>query len=363
MKNIIIIFGGKSCEHDISIITALTINNVNLSNINKMLIYMKNGKFYLSKKLQNLRNYINFREKNFFEVTFSCGKMHFLNKYKKSIDIDCAIICNHGGVGENGALSGYLEIAEIPYTAPDPFGCALFIDKVRTKNYLNSIKCPTVESVTYNKGDSIDLIDDFGYPVILKPASQGSSIGISIVKNKDELVEKLNFALNFDKKILVEKALSNFIELNCAAYSVNGKIILSEIERPIYNSEYYDFETKYIDFDGISRELPAKIPLEIENAVYKYTERIYRTSEIKGVVRVDYLYDGNNLYVCEVNSIPGSLAFYLFKNRDISFKKLILDLVDEARRVYKEEEKLTNDFASKVLTNFNTVKLSDGVKK
>lgn len=363
MKNIIIVFGGKSCEHDISIITALTVNNVNLSNINKLLIYIKHGKFYLSKKSQNLSNYISFKEKNFCEVTFSCGKMHFANKVKKSVCIDCAIICNHGGVGENGALSGYFEIAEIPYTAPDQFGCSLFIDKVRTKDYLNSINCPTVESVVYNKGDPTDVIDSFGYPVILKPARQGSSIGISIVNSKCELVEKLNFALNFDKKILIEKALSNFIELNCAAYSVNGKIILSEIERPIYNSEYYDFETKYIDVDGISRELPAIIPLEIEKAVYQYTEHIYKTSELKGVVRVDYLYDGNSLYVCEVNSIPGSLAFYLFKNRDISLKRLILDLIDEAKRIYKEQEKLTNDFASKVLTNFNTAKFSDGVKK
>lgn len=324
---------------------------------------MKNGKFYLPKKSQNLANYINFEAKNHFEVTFREGRMHFVSKLKKSVAIDCAVICNHGGMGENGALSGYFEVAMIPYTAPGPFTCGLFIDKVRTKSYLQSIGCPTLDSVIYKRGDPLDIIDDFGYPVILKPACQGSSIGIAIVESECDLIDKLNFALTFDDKILVERAIEDFIELNCAAYSIDGEIILSEIERPIYNADYYDFETKYISLDDISRELPAKIPLEIEKAVFKYTDLIYKSSESKGVVRVDYLYDGNNLYVCEVNAIPGSLAFYLFKNRNISFKKLILDLITEAIKAYKDRERLTHDFASKVLINFNTAKLSDGVKK
>jgi D-alanine-D-alanine ligase len=324
---------------------------------------MKNGKFYTGKNLTKIDNYLSFSQKVFHEITFCGGKMVFSDFCRKSLRVDCAVICNHGGSGENGALCGFFETVKIPYTAAGVYQSALFMDKVFTKNFFDAKNIPNVPYRIYAGEKNYGTVEELGYPVIVKPANLGSSVGISVAKNRDELIAAVGFALRFDKKLLVEKALTDFTELNCAAYVKNGDIIVSEIEKPLFKTNYFDFQSKYTDKNGTGRELPADIDDNLAGEVKRLTRVVYEESGLSGVVRVDFLYADGRLYVNEVNTVPGSLAFYLFKNNGVGLNRLVSDMIAEAENNYMEKSKLVCDFASDVLKNFNSEKMCVGVKK
>lgn len=362
MKNIVITFGGDSCEHDISIITAFTAFLAKNKAIKKYLIYIKNNKFYLHKSMPKIGDYSRFNEKKFNQVSFINGEMIILKKLRKRIKIDCSIICNHGGSGENGALSGYFETVGIPCTSSGLYANSLFIDKVYAKSFYKSKKLPTLPYVVYNKGENLSKIN-LEFPLIVKPANLGSSVGVGIANNIVELSEKIDFALNFDKKLLIEKALLDFVELNCAIYRKNGELIISDIEKPICKTQLYDFDKKYLDTSDIDKEFPAKISKQLEYKVKLITKKIYNESGASGVVRIDYLVQGEKVYVNEVNTVPGSLAFYLFSKKEIKIENLIDDLVEESINEIGSKKNLINHYDSDLLKNFDTTKLNIGVKK
>ena len=360
MKNIIITFGGESCERDISVITAITAYNAVFATYRIFPIYLKDDKFYSVKNISKIKEIANFSLSNFYEVEFKCGCMQKTGIFSKKIPISCAIICNHGGVGENGALEGFFETVGIPCTAPDVFQCAMFMDKIFTKQFLNNW-VRTLPWQELHKGESCNL-NKIEYPAIVKPARLGSSIGIGIAKTESELKERLEFAFNFDSIVLVEKALENFIEFNCAAFKYKGKTIVSDVEMLSFEREFYDFESKYLSSQIANREFPAKISDVLKDEIKETTKLIYEKSRCKGVIRIDYLYDGN-LYVNEVNAVPGSLSFYLFKNKNIDMEKLLDMLIEESEKEFKKRKELINTFESSILENINVDKLTFGVKK
>lgn len=360
MKNLILLFGGDSCENDISIITAFSTYKALKCIYNIIPIYIKNGAFLHIKNMQKIGNLSKITSTKFSEVNISKGKLKFNNFFKKSKVVFCAIICNHGGIGENGSLQGYLNIARIPYTSSDVFASSIFMDKEYTKNFVSGI-CDTVPFLVIHKDEKIDYTS-INYPVIVKPARLGSSVGIGIAHNEEELKERTEFAFEFDNKIIIEKALTNFIELNCAAFRKGNKIIVSDIERPIFNNEYYDFDTKYTNVNTGEREFPAKIHDELASKIKELTETVYRRSEAKGVIRIDFLYNGK-LYLNEVNTVPGSLAFYLFKNKNVDFKDLLITMIEEGVSDFMKKESLITSFDSCVLENMDSEKLFDGLKK
>ena len=361
MKNIVLLFGGDSCEHDVSVITALSVYN-SIKEICRILpIYVKNGTFYLCKKSLKINKIRNFSQKNFSEVAFASGGMSMLSRKKKKIPIFCAVNCCHGGCGENGALAGLLENARIPQTSPGVYQSALFMDKVFTKYFLEKKKISVVPYRVVSK-DDYDVAKELGFPLIVKPARQGSSIGIGVVENEDKLPDAIDLAASFDDKIIVEKALVGFTELNCAAYRKGKVVIVSEIEKIVSDKKYYDFDSKYVKND-VSREIPANIDEKITDRIKNITKSLYVSSELKGVVRVDFLLSATGkLYVNEVNTVPGSLAFYLFKGMG-GFRRIVFDTIAEARRQFEEREKLITDFSGNVLDNFDESKLDAGVKK
>lgn len=364
MKNIIIIYGGISCEHDISIITALSAYNaISTSENNYILVYMKNGLFYAGDKLKDINSYINFDSKSVKEVVFKKQTMLYKSVFKKPIKIDCALMCNHGGEGENGSLSGFFEVNNIPYTASGVFGSSICMDKVFSKLMLEKYKIPVVSYRIYRKNDSIEKLEELGYPMIIKPANLGSSVGIAYANNIDELMAGLEFALQFDEKLLVESALTNFEEYNCAAVQGDDGIIVSEIERPVFNKEYLNFYDKYVSSTDIRREINPDIDKKIRDKIIKTTEDVYSLLELKGIVRIDYLYSNNRLYVNEVNTIPGSLAFYLFKAKGYEFREIIKLSIENAISTFNRKQFLIKDFSSSVLENYSCNKLKTGVKK
>jgi D-alanine-D-alanine ligase len=362
-KNIALLYGGESCEHDISIITAISIYNAIRWDYNVILVYMKNGKFLIGDKLSKISTYTNFNENKLTEVFFQNGCILKRKKYSLQHQmIDCALICNHGGAGEDGSLSGFFEIAKIPYTGCGVLASSICMDKVFAKYLLEKFHFPVLSYKVFKKGMDIEYLQDIVYPVIIKPACLGSSVGISIANDEEGLKSGIELGLMFDDKLLIEKALTEFEEYNCAVCLGDNEILVSEIEKPIFNTGYLNFYDKYISTDN-TRELPAKVSKKIKDKIYSLCNQLYTTFELKGVVRIDFLYKGEKLYVNEINTIPGSLSTYLFKAKGIDTLHLIDNMIENAIAVLKEKRKKITDFSSSVLKNLDKFSLKTGVKK
>lgn len=357
MINLAVIYGGNSLENDISIITFLqTVKHID-KKYKILPIYLLN-KMYIVNDYENIDSYINFNDKKAKEVFISNGYLyrkinnHFI---KKNCKIDVALLCTHGGNGENGALQGLLEINKIPYTSPNVLMSAIGMNKRVTKSIAKSIGINVLNGVSISNCDEIDLIEShLEFPVITKPMSQGSSIGISISKDINELMENLNVAFKFDTKVLIERALENFREFNIAVYKNSEDIVVSFIDEPVLWKDYLSFDDKYISGENIKHNYPADIPSKIQEYIKKTAKRVYEFLDGKGVVRLDYLLDldTNKVYLNEINTIPGSLAFYLFKENSITFDKIIDDMINEAMEGFKKATKPT--FDTKVLQNYKT---------
>ncbi|MEG2453592.1 MAG: D-alanine--D-alanine ligase [Clostridia bacterium] len=296
-------------------------------------------------------------------VFYSKVKNFLMRKFKPEV----ALVCCHGGEGENGALQGVLESNCVPYTSAGIMSSAVGMDKIVSKELFQGLLLNTVEEISVNRADfkynrdklMLHIETFLDYPIIVKPASLGSSIGIQRANSREELVNAIEVACAFDSRVIAERALTNYIELNCAVVSDGKQIIVSEVERPISWSDYLSFEDKYMNGCGkgmseCKRQLPAEIPQELYENVQAMSARVYSEMCLSGVVRIDYLLSENDkLYINEVNTIPGSLAFYLFEPKGISYTALLDMIIDGA--LYKECVRKHNKLAfdSGVLKNFS----------
>lgn len=358
-KEIAVVFGGKSCEHDISVITALYVYNaLNAQKYNKHAVYLRDGQFYSGKKLEELESYIDFKENSFKKVIFNNGCMKYVNKpFKAGIKIDCALLCAHGGEGENGALQGYFEVCGIPYTSCGVLASGLCMDKVMCKYMLKALGYNILPYVALHKGQQQSfekIAEKCGLPFIIKPARLGSSIGISIANDKKQAEEGFKLAFEYDNKVLVEKCLKNFIEINCAAMRFENEIVAGLPERPLSDNAFLSYEDKYINYVKYQpkREYPAKISKEKTLEIQRLTKRLYEDFEMSGVVRIDYLIDGEEIYVNEINTIPGSLAHYLFTKQGITSAKLLDNIINQSIKEKAEKDKLISSFCSNVLAHY-----------
>lgn len=367
MKELIIIFGGKSCEHDISIITAAyAYHAINLKDYRKTAVYLYQGLFYIGKGLESLDSFIKFDKKEFKQVLFSDGFMYSAGKkLKKILKVDCALLCTHGGEGEDGSLQGYLEINKIPYSSSGVAESAVTMDKVLTKKLLESFGCDVVPYTVLEPKEKAEKIEkQLKYPVIVKPARLGSSIGISKAKNLSELTEAVELGRRYDDVLLVESCLEDFTELNCAAVKDGEEILVSGIERPYADGGFLSYNDKYIGGAKTpqKKEFPAKIDDNLAERVNNLTKRVYKDFRLSGVVRIDFLAQGERLFVNEINSIPGSLAHYLFA-KVTGISGLVKIMAEEAGRRYEKEKSLITSFYSNVLTHYKGSKAFNAIKK
>ena len=329
MKNIAVIFGGESCEHDISIITGVQLlSRANLPDYNLIPIYIdRNGRWLTGDELFDLDNY----NDEFFAVkecaiTPSSQILYSIRKRKlKPItNIDAAILCLHGGSGEGGGVSGLLSMAKIPYSACNLTASALCLDKVAFKYMMKGIGVETIDGFAIFEEEYIlgkqgveEKVEKIGYPIILKPSKLGSSIGIEVVSIREELEDKLKKCFLYDKKVLIEKYVEIKKEINIAIIENKGELIFSDTEEPISKSTILSFDEKYSNssdgFEGIKRISPALINEDMTQVIRDTAARVYSKLDLFGVVRFDFILDkGNQLYINEVNTIPGSMANYLF---------------------------------------------------
>ena len=306
MKKILLIYGGASPEHDISCGSAKFIKkNIDHNKFLLECVYItpSNVWLYENKPISNIIDYL-----KKFDVVFPI---------------------THGINGEDGKLQGMMDLFSIKYVGSKWGTSYICMDKERTKQILSYYKIPQVPFQIYNKKEKIII----PFPVIVKPANGGSSIGIQIAKNKKQLKMAIQNALNYDQKVIIEKFI-DAQELECAILE-DKKLIISEIGEIITNNDFYDYKTKY-ENKHAKTKIGANIPKAIKNQIKLYAKRIVEILNIKGLARIDFLYDRNikKLYLNEVNTLPGftDISMYpkLIMNEGLSYKDIITKLIENA---------------------------------
>lgn len=362
MKRIVLLFGGDSCERDISIISGVqAYENIDKEKYEVIPVYFYSSEFYRVFDM-NVDSFISFDASKAEKIEFTKGGIRTRGIFgRKNEKVDAVFICAHGGNGENGSLQGFFDILCIPYTSSEVLASGVGMDKIATKYVVSSLGINTVEYVAITSGNEIDydkIEEKLGYPMIVKPSRLGSSIGIERVSSREALIHAIELAFYYDNRVLIEKALVGFDEYNCAAVKTDAGVLIGEIEKPSVKDDMLGFDDKYLvsgKMNGGYRELPANISEELKEEIETATLRVYGALGMKGAVRIDYLYSEGTLYLNEVNTIPGSLAFYLFESKGIPYGKLIDIMIDNALKEKERDRKLIKYYNSSVL---NCVKTS-----
>lgn len=320
MKKILILFGGNSFEHQISCKSAKTIlNNINKKKFNVTAVGIYQNNWYIfNDDLESLTNN-NWLNKNTQKIN---NIIEFLKQFDKIFPII------HGNDGETGALSGLFNLFNIPYVGSNIIGHATSYDKEITKIICSYHNIPQVKYITLYNNKHIKKID-IEFPVIIKPSSCGSSIGINIASNIKELNKYVKEAFKYDNKVIIEKFIKAR-ELECAILE-DKKIIVSTIGEIKSKNEFYDYESKYILDSNLI--IPANLDQKLIKQIQEYSIKIFKILYLKDLSRIDFLYDyeNNKIYFNEVNTIPGftDISMYplLFNNKGISAKSLITKLL------------------------------------
>ncbi len=343
-RTVAVIYGGKSCEHDISVITGCLAKGYFGTDI--VSIYIdKDNRFYLVGNDWTPRAHLERKGKPLIFLTGESSVAVVRRRKLEKIPIYAAVNCCHGLNGEDGCIAALCRLAEIPLVGSDLAAGAVAMDKDLCKRVLSSYDFPTVEGVTVTSVQPAFEFARTHYPVIVKPTLLGSSIGVSVARDDAQLAAAVDNALHYCPRVLVERFV-DCVEYNCAVMHVGGEVVTSRVEMPVTAHELLTFTDKYIEGDAPSKE----VPKDIAKTVQAMTADIYETMNFKGVVRVDFLYDKNSgrLYVNEINTTPGSLAFGLWQG-EYSRTRFGEALVDQAVSDYRQMQSFTYVFPSSVL--------------
>ncbi len=342
-RNVAVVFGGRSCENEISVITGtMTANVIDRNKYNPIPVYLsQEGEFYTGNALFDVAVFRgNFRERS-ERAIFSGGKLYTFKgrRLRGGCKIDCIVNCCHGLCGEDGAVAALADLNDIANASPDILGSAVFMDKAATKLVAKAlgVKTPAYFKICradYEKRSAmaIKFIEArLGYPVVVKPARQGSSIGVFVAEDRAKLTFAIQSAFAFDGVIIAEKYIRDRREINCAAYRRGSEIVLSECEEPKTDNKILTFSDKYLS--GGAKEhvhdFPADLPKAQSDLIKGYTKLLYRRLNLRGVVRADFLVSGEDVYFNEMNTVPGSLAYYLFSDRFADFSNLLSTLIEQ----------------------------------
>ena len=387
-----VFFGGKSVEHEVSVISGIqALKSFNQEKYEPIPIYItKENEMYTGEAVGDIANYKNIPEllKKSIRIFFICeqGKVNMVQYPEKKFGnsvvdyIDVAFPVVHGANVEDGSLQGFLRHYNIPLVGCDVMASAVTMDKYVMKTVLKDNDIPVLDCVTlhvkeyqadeeaaYQKVES-----KVAYPVIIKPVNLGSSVGIKVAKDREGLKEALEYAYEFGQKVLVERAIMNLREINCAGLGDYESAQASECEEPISSDEILSYEDKYVAGDKsgsqgmrtAKRELPANLTPELREQIRSIAVKTFQVLDCNGVSRIDFMIDKdtNQVYVNEINPIPGSLAFYLWEALGKPYAELLDDMVKLALKREREEKNLMTSFQSNILQNAN-LSGAKGVKK
>lgn len=374
--NVGVFFGGRSVEHEISIISALqVIHSIDRNKYNVVPVYItKRGQFYTGDALEDIQNYKDMdrllsRSKQMVITNHDGEKV--MTEYPASMfrkgrlgTLDVALPVVHGTNVEDGTLQGYLEMLDIPYAGCNVLSSALGMDKIAMRMLLKEAGLPVLDYVWfYSKrwfsdpaGIYQEIESRLAYPLIVKPANSGSSVGITTADNREELEDALDLASRFSNRIIVEHKVVNLREINCSVLGDYEKAVPSVCEEPVSSEKILSYKDKYMNeggkgMGGAARQLPANIPAETTALIQELAVKTFHVLDCSGVSRIDFLIDtaSDQVYVNEINTIPGSLSFYLWEATGKSFTELTEDLIQLALKRTRERDNLIFSYDTNIL--------------
>lgn len=353
MRTIAVFYGGKSCEHEISVLTGLLACQLLQSSYTVVPVYVSlENVCYFAEKATGIADYRDLSRPKGKVVRLVGRTLYYWGRrVKKCRDIDCALNCCHGGLGEGGGLAAVLEWNGLPSASPAFPQSGIFQDKYLTKLIIGALGIRVAEGVkvteeTFAKRKTFAvkwLERKLGYPMIVKPNHLGSSIGISVTNAREELQTALAAAFVYDTSVLVERYLPDKRDINCAAYADESGIVLSSLEETNSDAAFLSYDEKYLVKRNAT--LPAKVDVGLEEQIKSATKKIYKALELSGIIRIDYIISGEKVYFNELNVIPGSLAYYLFSEKLSDAKKLLAGQIEYAlsKNEWKPKEILISD--------------------
>ncbi len=380
--NVAVFYGCRTVEHEVSIISAVqAMRAINREKYDITPVYVsKDGEMYTGDCLFTIEEY-----RNLPELFKKCKKVYFMREngnvvmknveqklFSKNIGtvIDIAFPIVHGTNCEDGTIQGYLEYLNLPYVGCDIISSAVGMDKAVFKDVLKNAGLPVLDCITFRAREYVaekqaicDKIKaEIGFPLIVKPVNLGSSVGITKVNAENELDDALMLAISFADKVLVEKAITSLREINCSVLGNPDECEASVCEEPFMNDEILSYEDKYLNnakkggsskgMASLSRKIPADLSPEKSEEIRDLACKIFKAIGASGVVRIDFMIDTatDTVYANEINTIPGSLAFYLWEATGIKYRDLIDRLIELAFKRQRNRENITYTIDTNILS-------------
>lgn len=389
-KNLVIAFGGMSPEHEVSVLTALqAVAALKKTDYSLIPLYItKSGRWLTGSSLLDLEKFRDLKklEKECKACTFSQNEFgqpelremtsNWLLK-GRAHTVYALLAAFHGSDGENGAFQGICESFNIPYTGSGVLASAIGMDKVRAKDLCRSHNLPVVEGIDFhepewveNNNNILNRAEALNYPLVIKPVHLGSSIGVEVVQDRDGLIKAVETAFRYDAHILIEKAVKPLTEINCSVMGTPDDNRASVCERPVGEKELLSFRDKYMREGGgakgmfsADRVIPADIDEKLSHSIRESSRQIFRLFGCSGLARLDFLVnsDTGNFYFNEINTIPGSFSFYLWKESGITYPQLLQRLIEIALERNRQKNGRIQSYETNLL-NEKAVKGIKGLK-
>ncbi len=376
--NLAVFFGGRSVEHEVSIISAVqAMNALDREKYNVIPVYItKDAEMYTGAMLFFIENYRNMQyllnvcsPVSIVRDGANVVMKHLNNRLfsrRKDVILDVALPIVHGTNCEDGAIAGYFELLGLPYVGCDIISAAVGMDKAIYKDVLNSAGLPVLDCLKFTsreysmEKDSIinKIMSEFSLPVIIKPVNLGSSVGISKADTKEELIDAIDLATKFSDLVLAERAVENLREINCSVVGDRDECEASVLEEPVMHDKILSYKDKYEGNEkskgmaSLSRKIPADLDEATTEKIRKLSCDIFRALGCNGVVRIDYLMDSKTgeVFANEINTIPGSLSFYLWDATGVKYSCLLDKLIDLAFKRQRNRENLTFTIPTNILS-------------
>ncbi len=379
--NLAVLFGGKSVEHEVSVISAVqAMASINQEKYNIIPVYMtKENEFYTGEKLMDINSFKDIpallKECTECIMLRSEGKVQLIRQKMKKFgsnvisDIDVAFPIVHGTNVEDGALQGFLQTLDIPYVGCDVLSSAVGMDKFVMKILLKDAGFPVLDCCRFADFDAQNIDkciaqveEKFSYPVIVKPINLGSSVGISKANDRRELEKSIEEAFEFADRILVEPAVVKLKEINCSVVGDSESAEASVCEEPVQCDDILSYKDKYVAGDKsgggskgmatLKRKIPAEITPEQDEFIRKTAVDAFRYLGCCGVTRIDFMIDmaTGKVYLNEINTIPGSLSFYLWEPKGVKYTELLERMISLALKRYRKNSKISYSFDTNILS-------------
>jgi D-alanine-D-alanine ligase len=378
-----VIFGGRSVEHDVSIVTGHQVMRAfDPARYDVIPVYIaRDGKWYTGEPLLDIKNYQDevISHKGIESVVFSPGVQHhglIINPVSGRLQkseirrVDVVFPAVHGTHGEDGTLQGLFELADVAYVGCGVMASALANDKALTKDVLRQHGIPTVEGIVVYRADWLanreavigEITARLPFPLFIKPATLGSSIGVGRAEDTNMLGPVLDVAVSFDRRVVVERAITDSAEINCAVMGYGANIQPSLLEQPVSWEEFLTYEEKYLrgseGMKSAERIIPAPIGEALTARIQEYGVEGFKAIDGRGTARIDFLVKRNEqgeitddaeVYLNEINTMPGSLAFYLWHEMGMSHGDVVDRLVELALEAHADKRRNTYDYRTRLI--------------